>query len=276
MSMENVNATMQLGSTALNMAQTYTQSKSTKRLTLLDGLLVDIDRATQTLDNAYNQVMGGVMVDYQTLYNMTNNALEAVRSGLASLQATAAAQGLGFLPFVPFGPGGPSSSGMTVPGAPQGAAPANTNMQARSLGPRINMMRMKMREVQQIVSRVRSEELARSQHGLTEAAMSGLGSMPLAQLPGAQRVIGQTRERLNLPPPPQGTCPPVPTFWTAMAVGAIGAGFYHGYKRNNGSVAYGLAWSLFGLLGGPVLGAIGVGLALGQGFGEPIKKDESK
>ncbi|NBO55464.1 MAG: hypothetical protein EBU84_12925 [Actinobacteria bacterium] len=273
--MEDLNATVQLGSTAVNMATTYAKSKATSRLTIIDGLLHDVSQAISVLDSAYGQVMSGVPVDYSALYNQTNNVIETVRTGLQSLAAAAAAQGLGFLPFVPFGPGeNPGgSSGMFTPGTPQGAAPSSTNMMARSLAPRINMMRMKMREIQQIVSRLRSEELARAQHGLVDMAMSGLGSTPLAQVPGAHNMLNQTRMRMNLP---VNACPPVPTFWTALAVGMIGAGFYHGYRRNNSSVAYGLAWSLFGFLGGPAIGAIGVGLALAQGFGEPIKKDESK
>ena len=275
MRMEDVNATVQLGSTAVNLATTYANSKTASRVTILDGLLHDIDQATGVLDAAYNQVVSGSLVDYEALYNQTNNVIETVRSGLQSIQAAGAAQGLGFLPFVPFGPGqNPGgSSGMFTPGTPQGAAPSNVNMQARSLAPRINMMRMKMREIKQIVSNLRRAELARAQNGLSDMALSGLGSTPFAQIPGANQMLNATRNRLNVP---EQTCPQVPTFWTALAVATIGAGFYHGYKRNNQSVPYGLAWSLFGLLGGPAIGAIGLGLAFGQGFGEPAKKDESK
>ena len=46
--------------------------------------------------------------------------------------------------------------------------------------------------------------------------------------------------------------------WTGMGM----ACFYHGFKRNDGSLLWGFLWSF--------LGPIGLALALSQGFGKPI------
>lgn len=40
---------------------------------------------------------------------------------------------------------------------------------------------------------------------------------------------------------------------------------YHGYKRNNDNLGYGLAWGLLGQ-------SAGIGLALAQGYAKPLKK----
>jgi len=45
--------------------------------------------------------------------------------------------------------------------------------------------------------------------------------------------------------------------WTGMGV----SNFYHGYKRNDGSVLWGLLWG--------ILGPIGLALSLAQGYGQP-------
>ena len=52
---------------------------------------------------------------------------------------------------------------------------------------------------------------------------------------------------------------------TRSAISAISgvACMYHGYKRNNDSIGYALAWGL--------MGSSGLGLAIGQGYGKPIK-----
>lgn len=49
-----------------------------------------------------------------------------------------------------------------------------------------------------------------------------------------------------------------------LTLASAAANGYHGYKRNNGSVGYGLAWALFG-------GLSGTGVALEQGFAKPSK-----
>lgn len=59
---------------------------------------------------------------------------------------------------------------------------------------------------------------------------------------------------------------PIHMAGTALGWGASIAGVYHGYKRNNGSIGWALAW---GLLGG--LWPISIPLMLAQGFGKPIE-----
>lgn len=59
---------------------------------------------------------------------------------------------------------------------------------------------------------------------------------------------------------------PIHMAGTALGWGASIAGVYHGYKRNNGSVGWALAW---GLLGG--IWPISIPLMLAQGFGKPIE-----
>lgn len=72
-----------------------------------------------------------------------------------------------------------------------------------------------------------------------------------------------------------GICAPPTTAQTAMRnlwrVGALAAGaalIYHGYKRHNGSVGWGLVW---GLLGG-IVWPVTLPIAYAQGFGKPKKK----
>lgn len=59
---------------------------------------------------------------------------------------------------------------------------------------------------------------------------------------------------------------PIHMAGTALAWGAVIAGVYHGYKRNNGSVGWALAWGLFG-----GIWPISIPLMLAQGFGKPIE-----
>lgn len=54
---------------------------------------------------------------------------------------------------------------------------------------------------------------------------------------------------------------------TALGWTGSVAGVYHGYKRNNGSVGWALAW---GLIGG--IWPISIPLMLAQGFGKPLPK----
>jgi len=56
------------------------------------------------------------------------------------------------------------------------------------------------------------------------------------------------------------------TKW-ALGLAAGGALIYHGYKRHNGSVGWGLVW---GLLGG-IVWPITLPIAYAQGFGKPKK-----
>lgn len=53
--------------------------------------------------------------------------------------------------------------------------------------------------------------------------------------------------------------------YSLMGLGAGGALIYHGYKRNDGSVGWGLVW---GLLGGMVW-PITLPIAFAQGIGKP-------
>jgi len=62
---------------------------------------------------------------------------------------------------------------------------------------------------------------------------------------------------------------PAPTFDTGLIrKAAVLASAYHGVKRNNGSVWWGLVWAL-GAYVAPVSGVSAVGIAVAQGFGKP-------
>lgn len=264
MSMENLGATMHLGATALTAAQSYAAGKSSKRMVLLDGLLADIDRTTETLDMAYQQLMSGQMVDYPALYNHVNNVIDLIRTGVNSLHAAA---GLGIMPmpFMPFGPGG-ASSGMFTPGTPQGGASSNpammASMKARSLAPQVQAMRMKMREIKQIVSKLRMMELAPARDGLGGLSENPvLASMPAVQLAAAARG-GQGGQ---WPP----ALPPQPMWLRALTLGLAVGGFYHGYNRNNRSFGWGFLWTLPAGLLGPLGGSIALAKAVSDGYAKP-------
>lgn len=53
-----------------------------------------------------------------------------------------------------------------------------------------------------------------------------------------------------------------------VSLAGTAAGAYHGYKRNNGSIGWGIGW---GLLGG-MFTIIAIPIAIAQGFGKPAKK----
>ncbi len=53
--------------------------------------------------------------------------------------------------------------------------------------------------------------------------------------------------------------------WGALALAGAATGIYHGYKRNNGSIGWGLGWGLFG----SVAPVISIPLSLAEGFGKP-------
>ena len=90
----------------------------------------------------------------------------------------------------------------------------------------------------------------------------------------------------SLPEPPDSVDDDdAPGFWGLMNFAAGAAQFYHGYKRNGDSVAWGLLWSVSGLppaILGYCLGFDSdeaiflsshvppLGLAAKQGFAEPL------
>jgi len=53
-------------------------------------------------------------------------------------------------------------------------------------------------------------------------------------------------------------------------IGGTVSGAYHGYKRNNESIGWGIGWALLGNIFWPVT----IPVSLAQGFGKPAKKDE--
>lgn len=57
-------------------------------------------------------------------------------------------------------------------------------------------------------------------------------------------------------------------FWGVARAASVLASAYHGVRRNNGSIGWGVAW---GLLGG-VAPIITPAVALAQGFGQPARK----
>lgn len=54
-------------------------------------------------------------------------------------------------------------------------------------------------------------------------------------------------------------------FWGALALAGAATGIYHGYKRNHGSIGWGLGWGLFG----SVAPVISIPLSIAEGFGKP-------
>ena len=77
------------------------------------------------------------------------------------------------------------------------------------------------------------------------------------QLDAYHRSIQQQRGNISLP-----------SFYWLLSVGALGAGTYHGYKRNRGSVGWTIGWAAFSAIA-PV---IAIPVAIAQGFGKPKKK----
>lgn len=55
------------------------------------------------------------------------------------------------------------------------------------------------------------------------------------------------------------------TAWDALALAGAVSGIYHGYKRNHGSVGWGLGWGVFG----GMLPIVSIPLSIAEGFGKP-------
>ncbi len=58
------------------------------------------------------------------------------------------------------------------------------------------------------------------------------------------------------------------TVWGALAIVSMAACVFHGFKRHNGSIGWGLGWGLFGTIA-PVVGPV---IAVAQGFARPERK----
>lgn len=58
------------------------------------------------------------------------------------------------------------------------------------------------------------------------------------------------------------------TTYALLGIASTAVCTYHGYKRNNGSVGWGIGW---GLLGG-MFPVIAPAIAIAEGLGEPIKE----
>jgi len=240
------------------------QKQKSNRLTIVDGALHEVDRAIESVDFAYNAVASGEQINYETVANRTQNALDAVQSALVSLRAAGAGQsGLGFgAPFGPaFGPSG-GGPGMVNPMLPQGIAMTG-NATQRSLAPQLQQMRGQLRGARQVLSQFRTALLADQLSA--KVSMSGLGASP----PPGLNPPARPTFRMNTPE----LFPYANTVKLGLGLGA----FYHGYKRNNGSLFWGALWGLPGIFGRSFeLSALLGVLAYAQGFAEPAKpkKDE--
>lgn len=53
-------------------------------------------------------------------------------------------------------------------------------------------------------------------------------------------------------------------FYNVLSLVGMGAGVYHGYKRNDDSIGWAVAWGIFGGL----LPVISIPISLAQGFGK--------
>jgi len=260
-----MNSMFQLGASAMQVTNAMRQKQKSNRLTIVDGALHEVDRAIESVDFAYNAVASGEQINYETVANRTQNALDAVQSALVSLRAAGAGQsGLGFgAPFGPaFGPSG-GGPGMVNPMMPQGIAMTG-NATQRSLGPQLQQMRGQLRGARQILSQMRAAILADNMNA--QISMSGLGATSQGPQPhNAQVVVGKM------------AAPELFPFANTAKVGLGLAAFYHGYKRNNGSLFWGALWGLPGIFGRSFeLSALLGVLAYAQGFAEPAKpkKDE--
>ena len=261
-----MNSMFQLGASAMQMTSAMRQKQKSNRLAIVDGALHEIDRAVESVDFAYNAVATGEEINYETVANRTQNALDAVQSALISLRAAGAGQsGLGFgAPFGPaFGPSG-GGPGMVSPMMPQGIAMTGNSTQ-RSLGPQLQQMRGQLRGARQVLSQMRSAILADNLNA--QISMQGLGST----------ATGPAQRGVSTPANFKMASPELFPYANTLKVGLGLATFYHGYKRNNGSLFWGALWGLPGIFGRSFeLSALLAVLAYAQGFGEPAKSKKSE
>lgn len=262
MSPTDMNSMFQLGASAMQMSSAIRQKQKANRLAIADGALHEIDRAIEAVDFAYNAVASGEQINYETVANRTQNALDAVQSALVSLRAAGSGQaGLGFgAPLGPaFGPSG-GGPGMVNPMMPQGIAMTGNSTQ-RSLGPQLQQMRGQLRGARQVLSQMRAAILADNLNA--QISTEGLGALPPQPMPQAAR---------NPRPSFTMAAPELFPYSNTVKLGLGLATFYHGYKRNNGSLLWGTLWGLPGIFGRSFeLSALLAVLAYSQGFGEPAK-----
>ena len=257
----DMNSMFQLGTSAVQMTSAMRQRQKANRIAILDGALREVDNAIESVDFAYNAVSTGEQINYDTVANRTQNALDAVQSALTSLRAAGASQaGLGF--SVPMGPAfGPSGGGpgMVNPMLPQGIAMTGNTTQ-RSLAPQLQQMRGQLRGARQVLSQFRTSLLADQLSA--KVSMSGLGAAPP---PGLNPPSSRSMFQMDAPE----LFPYANTVKLGLGLGA----FSHGYKRNNDSLLWGTLWGRPGIFGRSFeLTALLAVLAVAQGFGQPPKK----
>jgi hypothetical protein len=260
----DMNSMFQLGTSAVQMTTAMRQRQKANRLAILDGALRDVDTAIESVDFAYNAVSTGEQINYDTVANRTQNALDAVQSALVSLRAAGAGQqGLGF--GVPMGPAfGPSGGGpgMVNPMLPQGIAMTG-NATQRSLAPQLQQMRGQLRGARQVLSQFRTALLADQLSA--KVSMSGLGAAP----PPGLNPPARPTFRMDAPE----LFPYANTVKLGLGLGA----FYHGYKRNNDSLFWGVLWGMPGIFGRSIeLSGLLAVLAVAQGYAQPAKKKASE
>jgi hypothetical protein len=61
------------------------------------------------------------------------------------------------------------------------------------------------------------------------------------------------------------------TVWGLIGIAGVALGTYHGYRRDNGSIGWTLAWGLFG----GTFPIIAIPLMLAEGFAEPLPQQQS-
>lgn len=157
---------------------------------------------------------------------------------------------------------------MVNPMMPQGIAMTG-NATQRSLGPQLQQMRGQLRGARQILSQMRAAILADSVNA--QISMAGLGATSQGPQPRDAQADVYKMGSYKM------AAPELFPFANTVKVGLGLAAFYHGYKRNNGSLFWGALWGLPGIFGRSFeLSALLGVLAYAQGFAEPAKPKKAE
>ena len=113
-------------------------------------------------------------------------------------------------------------------------------------------------------------ELARATSPVGVTILQNFAAPQPAIMPSGDTTPSTVPAALSVWWNPDGTMTAYGKFWTAASIVSGAACAYHGVKRHNGSVGWGLLWALVGS-GLPVVGPV---VAVAQGYAKPLPKGE--
>ena len=241
--LRQVPAAFQIGNLALGAVEALDNGRAENRIRQYNRALSYLDTSIRDVDRTLAEMRNGQKPDWSAVALQASTQVDAAMSILRTMGHS----GLGKMAFlsdfdIPIPTGGSEvgtgpTTAMMVQGTTQPSAWSDG-------GPQLNSVAVRLREVKEIVRRMRDAEAGSLLQRKAAGGLSGLGA---ASQPGG------------------------PSFGFYLNLALIAGCAYHGYKRNE-TVGGALKWAAWPFFLGYVGGGVALAVAVAQGFGKPTQR----